>query len=607
MRTIHAIAGWLVCLSAGLLLHLSGILAPLDRAWLDWEFSVMREHFLQPAHNDVVIVGIDEAFLRDAPEPLALLHRHLGTLFAAIAAGKPRATALDIVFPEKSFSFLVPKDDPGFDFDRELARGLLLLGNAAPLIIGETWDNAHSRFRDILPAFVAAAGQWALARGGAGFDHRGSALVCPDPDGVVREFPGAHCQPGGMQRTLAGQVARLQERDSEVEGYINYMTGGEFSYLPGKDVVAWHRAGDSERLKALADRTVLVGVVLDNEDRLKSPVPLAAWEPGNQLVPGVTIQAQMMRSLLNQGLIRPLPSTVMLLLIALAAGFWLGRSLWLRLALLLPFAGVLAAASLLGLRDSLFLPPTAIMATALLALGAAAAVAGRRHWLERQFLTRTFSGYVSPQVLKGILSGRLAAGQQGERQQVCVLFSDIRDFTTISEHLAADRVVELLNAYFDRMARIVHHHGGLVDKFIGDGMMALFGTPQRLPCPEKNAMEAAREMLLAVEELNVVFRQRNLPEIRIGIGVHSGEAVIGHLGSSERHEYTAIGDAVNVAARVCDLPKSTGFPIICTAPVAAALAFPDFLADVGIRAVKGHSDLQVFGWNPDAASQGGRT
>ena len=134
MRTIHAIAGWLVCLSAGLLLHLSGILAPLDRAWLDWEFSVMREHFLQPAHNDVVIVGIDEAFLRDAPEPLALLHRHLGTLFAAIAAGKLRATALDIVFPEKSFSFLVPKDDPGFDFDRELARGLLLLGNAAPLI-----------------------------------------------------------------------------------------------------------------------------------------------------------------------------------------------------------------------------------------------------------------------------------------------------------------------------------------------------------------------------------------------------------------------------------------------------------------------------------------
>ena len=603
MKTFRQISACLLCALFGMGLHFSGAADWLDRAWMDAEFELMRKHFQQPAQNDVVLIGVDEEFLRQAPEPLALLHRRFAKLFEAVASAKPRITGLDLVLPEKSFSFLVPAAEPDIDFDRELARGLLSLGAVAPLIIGETWDNSRSRFRDIHPAFLSAAGYWVGLRGPVGFDHRGSALVCPDPDGVVRQYPGAACQPGGATRTLVSQMAAALERSGELDGFVNFGVGGQFSYLPAKQVVDWQQASDKQKLAQLTDKTVLIGVVLDNEDRLKLPVALAQWEPDNHMVSGLTLQAQMLRSVMNQGLVQAAPAVAMLALLLLASTFWFGDRVRLKLVLLVLFAAVLCGVSLLALRATVFLPIGAVLCTAALAVLASGALVGRRHWLERLYLTQTFSGYVSPQVLKGILSGSLAAGKTGQRQTVCVLFSDIRGFTVLSESLPAERVVVLLNSYFERMAHIVHRHGGLVDKFMGDGMMTLFGAPKQSSCPEKDALEAARQMLLALEELNTEFAAAGLPVIQIGIGLHTGEAIIGHIGSNERHEYTAIGDAVNVAARVCDLPKTLGHPIVCTESVAAAVGFPGFLEDMGLQPLKGHTDMRVYGWTPQGPVQ----
>ena len=109
-------------------------------------------------------------------------------------------------------------------------------------------------------------------------------------------------------------------------------------------------------------------------------------------------------------------------------------------------------------------------------------------------------------------------------------------------------------------------------------------------------------MLVALVELNRDFQRRGLPAVRIGIGLHSGEAVVGHLGSRERHEYTAIGDAVNVAPRVaprvCDLPKKLVKPIASTESVARAVGYPDYLVDAGRQAIKGHTEVRVYSWEP---------
>ncbi len=598
MADARSLAAWLLCVLFGLGLHASHGMGWLDRPWQDLLFGQLREHARTPVDNDVVVIGLDEEFLKAAPEPLALMHRRLAGVLEAVATARPRAVGIDFVLPEKSFSFLVPAGEPTVDFDTELSRGLLKLGNAAPLVIGEIWDQAHSRFRDIYPAFVAAAGYWVNKRGPAGFDFRGSALVCRDADGVVRQYPGAACQPASTTRTLIGQMAALAGHTGPLQGYVNYALGEPFNYLPAGRVVAWQQAGDSARLaQELAGKTVLIGVVLDIEDRIMLPVRLAQWEPDNRFLPGVVLQAQMLRSVLNQGLVQNAPTWVLVLLIALAGGFWFGHSVRLKLLCFALGGLALAAASLLALRANVFLPVGAVLATGTVALLTSTAAVGRRYWQERQHLTQTFTGYVSPQVLKGILSGALAVGKAGQRQQVCVLFSDIRDFTPLSEQLPAERVVELLNRYFDRMSHIIHQHGGLVDKFIGDGMMTLFGVPQALACPEQNALDAAREMLGAMQGLNAELAASGLPELRIGIGLHSGEAVIGHVGSQERHEYTAIGDTVNVAARVCDLPKVLGAPLVCTEAVARALGFPAYLTDAGVQKIKGHAGVRVFTWS----------
>jgi adenylate cyclase len=177
-----------------------------------------------------------------------------------------------------------------------------------------------------------------------------------------------------------------------------------------------------------------------------------------------------------------------------------------------------------------------------------------------------------------------------------VLFSDIRGFTTLSEKLPAQEIVALLNRYFARMTAVIHRHGGTVDKFIGDGMMAVFGAPNILPCPEHNALEAARDMLAALDELNGELAREGRAPLAIGVGLHSGEAVIGHIGSPDRHEYTAIGDTVNTAARLESLCKDLGSPIVCSEIVFSAAGAPAFLVSHGERQLKGrHVAITVYG------------
>ena len=148
------------------------------------------------------------------------------------------------------------------------------------------------------------------------------------------------------------------------------------------------------------------------------------------------------------------------------------------------------------------------------------------------------------------------------------------------------------------MSDVVHKHHGTVDKFIGDGLMALFGAPQELANPERHALEAAQEMIERLEEVNAELATMGEPPIRIGIGLHSGEIIVGHIGSRERHNYTAIGDVVNVASRLEGLSKTAGHVIIVSKTVAQALGYPKILSNLGESPVAGHSAQEIYGWNP---------
>lgn len=148
------------------------------------------------------------------------------------------------------------------------------------------------------------------------------------------------------------------------------------------------------------------------------------------------------------------------------------------------------------------------------------------------------------------------------QREVTVLFSDIRDFTRMSESLPPREVLELLDGYFAQMARVVHAHEGMVNKFLGDGMLAIWGVPERNEDHAALALRAALDMRRTLEELNQVRAGRCQPPLRIGIGVHTGIVAAGMLGGPDQHEYTVIGDAVNLASRIEGLTKALGADIL---------------------------------------------
>jgi adenylate cyclase len=186
----------------------------------------------------------------------------------------------------------------------------------------------------------------------------------------------------------------------------------------------------------------------------------------------------------------------------------------------------------------------------------------------------------------------------GERKYVCVLFADIRGFTTLSESLPPEDVITLLNRYFDRVVDQIHHQDGAVVCFMGDGIMAIFGAPKRLPNPCEAALAAAKGMQGEVVKLNEILVREGSAPIQIGVGLHAGDAVIGQVGSSGRHDYTAIGDVTNVASRLEGLTKDVGFQIVCSKDVFEGLASNSDLTSVGPQAIKGHTPVHAYGWGP---------
>ena len=192
------------------------------------------------------------------------------------------------------------------------------------------------------------------------------------------------------------------------------------------------------------------------------------------------------------------------------------------------------------------------MITAVAAQTAVAVENARAHErLAREEVARANYGRFLPEyVVKQILENPNSFKLGGVNQTITVLFADIRGFTRLSEHAAPEKVVQLLNKYFSAMTDIIFAHGGTLDKYLGDGLMALFGAPTATPQDATNALNAAVAMQRRVIGINQELSAEGFTEIGVGIGLHTGEATVGYIGSERRSEYTAIGDTVNTASRL---------------------------------------------------------
>jgi len=185
-----------------------------------------------------------------------------------------------------------------------------------------------------------------------------------------------------------------------------------------------------------------------------------------------------------------------------------------------------------------------------------------KHLEESEKLKINFIRYVSKHVMEKILSSDIESLLKGKRMKVTILISDIRQFTHLSEGLPPETVVSLLNEYLDTMLNVVFENNGTLDKFMGDGLRVEFGAPIDDPNQEKNAVKTAIEMQLALRALNRKWKEKGQPHLEMGIGIHTGSAIIGNIGSERRMEYTAIGDTLNIATLLEKATKTSKVPIL---------------------------------------------
>ncbi|HZX28422.1 MAG TPA: adenylate/guanylate cyclase domain-containing protein [Telluria sp.] len=207
-----------------------------------------------------------------------------------------------------------------------------------------------------------------------------------------------------------------------------------------------------------------------------------------------------------------------------------------------------------------------------------------RGLVERDQVRAVLGKVVSPAIAEELLAQRVDV--QGQEREVTVLFSDIRGFTSLCEGRAPREILQMLNAYLGEVSAIVDAHGGVVDKYIGDAVMALFGAPLARPDDPERAVRAALAMLDALPALNARFEQAGWPPLKIGIGIHTGIAVAGNVGSETRQNYTVLGDTVNLASRLEGLCKEYDTPLIVSEATMArcpGLAF----RELGTATVKG--------------------
>jgi len=578
--------------------RISGITDGANR-WLTdahWRWHATRQPTAFP--KDILVVAIDDKTVKAFGRLRYWSRGRYATLLDRLR--EARAVALDILFTEAD-----ERDPEG---DAKLARALRANGRAVlacyewrePRVYSDEegkrllaslkrFPRAMGRIQNlpILPFYVLETPVPALMESAAA---TGTASVDADPDGVYR-YPvilkvtqgrtlvphislAVACAAEGVPLEKAVGPSGISFRGRRIpleDGALALepiaKRGG--SYLPGP--------GERVRTMSFVDalrapperfrgKIVLIGETASGTADVR-PNPL------DNGLRGVELNAEILANLMYLKPVRPIPLGAQwaLIIAAVAAPLVLYERLRPRAANL---GAVVVLIALIGAMEIAFWELRMIPSWSPVIVGffgATLLMAAQRYAQEeavKQNLRRSFSIYVAPELVEAIVVNPGIAQQEGTRRRVAVLFSDVRGFTPYCEQQEPEFVVRQMREYLEEMTAAVDENGGVLDKFIGDGVMALFGP--FLPKTANASAHAARcalEMLDRLERLNARWSRTGMPPFRIGIGIHVGEAIVGNIGASRRMQYTALGDTVNLASRLQEFTKELSAAVIVSREV----------------------------------------
>jgi len=539
------VRGMIIGLGCGVVL---GILFLLG-VFSNWQTKLSDTLFTpKTPRGDIIIIAIDDRSIHslgrwpwDRSIHAQLLNR--------LTQGKPKVIGLDVAFPEES--------SRGSDDVLVSA-----MKNAGNVVLPVESDKLHIAGNTI----VADAIQPPIPLFGKS-TSLGLVTMIPDVDGVTRKTPIRITGPSGETvESFSLAILRLYLEKQEIFSSLHAERGqlrirfvgkaGTFPTYSFVDVIDGRIPTDT-----FINKIVLIGATaLDLHDTQVTPLS------GGKPMSGVEIHANIIQTILNKTFLISEPAWQTLLSLCISSiGIALLSTLvgvfWTTIALGIAVVGysIFSIASFdHGIIRNLIFSPLALFISYVVAL-VVKYIAERK---EKYFIKKALSYYLSEDVMKEVLSHPSKLRLGGQRKEMTVLFSDIAGFTTISEKLKPEVLAQFLNNYLSQMTQIVFFHSGVLDKYIGDAVMAFWGAP----LDEKNhallACKTALAMQEAIEHIKKEWETIGISDFGVRIGVHTGDMVVGNMGSNLRFDYTLLGDNVNLGSRLEGINKEYGTKII---------------------------------------------
>ena len=540
----------------------------------------------EPQSTDITIVTISEQTLKLFPYREPIDRKFLADLLNKLAEWKPRVIALDVLFDQPTDPV---KDD-------ELRSTIAHL--PVPLVVSYVGDLEiveRGVGQAYLDAFVPV-------------EDRVRADIATDPfDGTARWAEPGHAAPDGTY--IPGFARGLLKKigiDTPAEKTTIAWRGRPdkdrepFGQIAADSVVNFKPAVADKFLKpTIAGKIVLIGADFSLTDRHRTP--FATMLAGNQgILPGIVIHAHTLDGLLTgrrpPGLGGTFDFCTAVFLAAIGAALGIAPiSLPVRIVLGLVVAAVWwvgggALFHYTGVMLTLVTPTLAMAGS----MWGTEAVMGHEARQQKEYIQGVFSRYVSPKVVGELIRDPAKLSLEGERRAATFLFTDVAGFTTMSEAVTGADLASILNLYLDGMVRVIQQHDGLVDKFIGDAVFAIFNVPLDQPDHWERAVRCGLELDRFAEKFRADQNAASVPFGVTRIGVHSGMATVGNFGSHDKMEYTALGDAVNTASRLEGLNKYFGTRL-CVSEVTRAECKGIPFRPMGMVIVKGKTQaLGVF-------------